>query len=99
MSCRTLTRFLWTAAVVAALGLAARSQAKPPDLPVNTDHTATPQHFPPMPDIWLWRELASQESTPAKPLPRDDAGMVIENPTLPLIAHLPPVQRRQFASM
>src|SRR5438132_662667 len=34
-----------------------------------------------------------------KPLPRDDAGMVIENPTLPLIAHLPPVQRRQFASM
>jgi hypothetical protein len=139
MSRRTLTRFLWTAAVVAALGLAARSQAKPPDLPINTDHTATPDVLPdsdcddaaPLPSgreheapkqdytgpCEIWRNLpADSEWVPMGKihLPQftfrmDPAGVVIEElvpmpvvarpDRVPLIAHLPPVQRRQFASV
>ena len=37
---------LWAAAVVAALGLASRSLAKPPDLPINVEHTVTPEILP-----------------------------------------------------
>jgi hypothetical protein len=97
MSCRTLTSFLWTAAVAAALGLPSGSQAKPPDLPIKTDSTVTPDVLP------------DSDWDGAAPLPKDDAGNVVEAlvpmsflkrpAAMPWMAHLPPVQRRQFASL
>ena len=43
---RTFTHLLSVIAVVAALGLTQRCTAKPPDLPVNTENTVTPEFLP-----------------------------------------------------
>jgi hypothetical protein len=81
MSRRMFHCLLWTTAVLAAFGTASQASAKPPDLPVNTDHTATPDVLP------------DSEWDGVAPLP------FIDRPeALPLMAHLPPVQRRLFAS-
>ncbi len=143
---RTLKRFLWTAAVVATLGVSARAMAKPPDLPANTDNTVTPEVLPdaewngiaPLPGD---RELPASEDGTTLPtgeglhqppqffnapppagivpgvvpagfllndlsIPINGQNHSIEQtpvqfrvmPTTPLMAHLPAVQRRQFAA-
>ena len=46
MDRRTFAHVAWIVAVVAALGLTQKCAAKPPDLPINTDHTVTPDFLP-----------------------------------------------------
>jgi hypothetical protein len=46
MSYRLPSTCLWTVAVLSALALADRTTAKPPDLPINPDHTVTPDFLP-----------------------------------------------------
>jgi hypothetical protein len=112
MTRRLLSRFLWTAAVAVALALAAQSQAKPPDLPVNIEHTVTPEVLPDS-------EWDGKASLPGDRVvspswfsfpfifPASDVSMnepappdAVSTPmAVPLLAHLPPVERRQFASV
>jgi len=46
MSYRLPSTCLWIVAVLSALALADRVTAKPPDLPINPDHTVTPDFLP-----------------------------------------------------
>src|SRR5579862_7488159 len=46
MSYRLLHRCLMTGALLSVLAFAPRTMAKPPDLPINSDHTVTPDTLP-----------------------------------------------------
>ncbi len=93
---------LWATAVVAALGLASRSLAKPPDLPINVEHTVTPEILPDA--EWGAAPRSGNDELGPIGFIRSQAGSVgplgcgIRAVPMPFLAHLSATQRQNFAT-